>query len=85
MRGDLGIIPESREDNNCSDWTNVNVVAGTTPNTPSLTVTPSTCGNYWLDISWTASPGATSYTLYRGVTVIYSGPDLSFRDSGLIP
>ncbi len=51
--------------------------------TPS--VTPSACGQDWLNISWNASAGAVSYQIYRdgGTTPVYDGPLLAFSDTGL--
>jgi len=42
-----------------------------TPSSPSgLSVSPSTCGNNWLNLSWNVSPAATSYQVYRDGSVI---------------
>ncbi|MEK7642510.1 MAG: LamG-like jellyroll fold domain-containing protein [Patescibacteria group bacterium] len=58
----------------------------TIPATPTgLSAAPSTCGNNWLNISWNAVSGATSYQVYRdgGGTPVYNGSGLSFSDTGL--
>ena len=44
---------------------------------------PSTCGNNWMNVSWNASSGATSYKVYRNGSVVYTGGLLAFSDSGL--
>jgi fibronectin type 3 domain-containing protein len=62
-------------------------VAGPPPATPTgFTVTPSSCGNNWLNLSWNAVSGATSYKVYRdgGSTPIYNGTGLAFSDTGLV-
>ena len=56
------------------------------PVTPTgLSVSPSTCGNNWLNISWNTVSGATSYQVYRdgGATAVYNGTSLGFSDTGL--
>ena len=61
-----------------------NCICTAPPTTPTgLAATPSTCGNNWLTLSWNASNGATSYQIYRGVTKIYDGPLLTYKDTGL--
>jgi hypothetical protein len=54
------------------------------PATPTgLSVTPSSCGNNWLNISWNAATYATNYKVYRGGSLVYDGAGLSFSDTGL--
>jgi len=56
------------------------------PATPTgLSVTPSSCGNNWLNISWNSSSGATSYQVYRdgSGTPIYNSSGTAFSDTGL--
>ncbi|MEI7614853.1 MAG: hypothetical protein WCI91_02255, partial [Candidatus Nomurabacteria bacterium] len=56
----------------------------TIPPTPNgLWVGPSTCGTTYLNTSWNATDGATSYQLYREGILLYNGPLLSFQDLGL--
>jgi subtilisin family serine protease len=45
----------------------------------------STCGNNWLNLSWNASTGATSYQVTRNGIQVYGGPGTSFSDTGLTP
>ncbi len=68
--------------NGPSDSVTVNVV----PATPTgLTAIPSgSCGTGTINVSWDASPGATSYTLRDGSTDIYTGPSTSFSHTGLV-
>ncbi len=56
----------------------------TTPSTPTnLTATPGACGTGTINLSWTASSGATSYTLKDGTTVIYTGATTTYSHTGL--
>lgn len=61
--------------------------ATTLPNPPAaptnFTATPGACGTARITLSWTASSGATSYTLKRGTTTIYTGSNTSFDDTSL--
>ncbi|MFA6520173.1 MAG: hypothetical protein WCT44_01045 [Candidatus Paceibacterota bacterium] len=58
----------------------------------SMTVSPGSCGTDFLNISWTAVAGATSYNLYEtgsrhavgSNTLIYSGSNRSFQHTGLV-
>ncbi len=59
----------------------VNVTVPLTPT--NLTATPSSCGTGTINISWTASTGATSYTLKDGANTIYSGAGTSYSHTGL--
>jgi subtilisin family serine protease len=43
----------------------------------------STCGNNWLNLSWNASTGATSYKVTRNGIQVYNGSGTSFSDTGL--
>jgi hypothetical protein len=36
-------------------------------------------------IYWSSVPGATGYELYRGGVLVYSGPNVTFTDTGLSP
>ena len=57
----------------------------TAPATPTgFTVTPSTCGTGTMNISWNASSGATSYTVYRDGSSIYNGSGLTTSATGLV-
>ena len=66
----------------------VTIVIPTTPTglTATASVTPSICGNDWLNIAWNASTGATSYQVYRdgGATAVYNGSATAFSDTGLV-
>ncbi len=54
-----------------------------TPSTPTgFVASPSTCGNNWLNLSWNASGGATTYNVYRSGVLIYTGSALAFSDTG---
>lgn len=59
----------------------------TTPPPPdapaSLTAATGPCGTIEIGLSWTPSTGATLYQLYRDSTLIYSGANTSYTDSGL--
>ncbi|MES3004916.1 MAG: InlB B-repeat-containing protein [Patescibacteria group bacterium] len=44
---------------------------------------PSSCGNNWINLSWNAVAGATSYQVYRNGTLIYNGGSLAISDTGL--
>ncbi|KKS99802.1 MAG: hypothetical protein UV76_C0017G0002 [Candidatus Nomurabacteria bacterium GW2011_GWA2_43_15] len=56
----------------------------TPPAVPTgLTATPSTCGTGTINVSWTASTGATSYKLYDNGSQIYSGSSTSYSHTGL--
>ena len=56
----------------------------TVPPAPSgLWAGPSTCGTTYLNTSWNATDGATSYQLYREGILLYDGPLLAFQDLGL--
>ena len=58
--------------------------AACAPATPTgLNVSPSSCGNNWLNLWWNASSGATNYKVYRGGTLVYDGSGLGFSDTGL--
>lgn len=64
--------------------TSVTAPAICVPSTPTgLTATPSTCGTGTVNLSWSASNGATSYQLRDGTTVIYDGPNLTYTHTGL--
>jgi hypothetical protein len=55
------------------------------PAPPSnFTVTPSNCGTGTMNISWSASSGATSYTVYRDGSSIYNGSGLTTSATGLV-
>ncbi len=61
------------------------VSAPAIPATPTgLTATASSCGTGTINVSWSASAGATSYTLKDGATVIYSGASTSYSHIGLV-
>jgi len=53
------------------------------PAPTGLTVSPSSCNNNWLDVSWSAVSGATNYKVYRNGSLVYDGGGTSFRDGGL--
>ncbi|MFA6392618.1 MAG: hypothetical protein WCW54_00830 [Candidatus Paceibacterota bacterium] len=54
------------------------------PPAPSgLSVSPSSCNNNWLNISWNAVSGATNYKVYRNGSLVYDGSGTAFSDSGL--
>jgi len=54
------------------------------PPTPTNFVAdPGTCGTARIVLSWNASSGATSYTLKRGSTTIYTGSNLTYTNTGL--
>ncbi len=56
-------------------------VVGPAPTSaPTLTATP---GNAQVSLSWTTVSGATSYVLYNGSTLIFSGAGTSYTDTGL--
>ncbi len=60
--------------------------AGTPPSTPTgLDAATSYCGSDWLNISWNASGGATTYQVYRDGILVYNGSDLAFSDINLYP
>ena len=68
----------------CIDTFDLSSSNPTTPSIPtSLTVTPAACSTGTINISWTASAGATSYSLRDGGTVIYTGTQTSFSHTGL--
>jgi hypothetical protein len=52
-----------------------------TPSAPTLVSKTSTS----VDTQWAAVSGATSYTLKRGTTTVYTGANLTFSDTGLTP
>lgn len=72
-----------------ADWTASAVVTAVyalhiSPPTPTgLAVESSSADS--LNISWNASPGATSYQLRRNGTLVYDHGDTSFTDTGLTP
>lgn len=54
------------------------------PQPPSgFSASPSYCSNNWLNLSWNASSGATSYQVYRSGALVYNGPNTYFSDTGL--
>jgi len=60
---------------------NTTVCAPATPT--GLSVTPSTCSNNWLNLSWNASAGATSYDVYRGGVFILNTASTAVSNTGL--
>ncbi len=64
---------------------NVTAAAPTTPATPTgfWAGASATCGSGQINLSWNASSGATSYTLKRDGTTVYTGSGLSYSDTGL--
>jgi CARDB len=48
-----------------------------------LTATPQSCNSGQINLVWTAVPGATSYSVRDGATVIYSGADVDYEHTGL--
>ncbi len=44
---------------------------------------PSYCSNNWVNLSWNAVDGATSYQVYRDGALVYEGPALAFSDTNL--
>ncbi|OHB14620.1 MAG: hypothetical protein A2431_04180 [Candidatus Zambryskibacteria bacterium RIFOXYC1_FULL_39_10] len=63
----------------------VNPVGVVAPNTPTgfSAVASVSCGTGQINLSWNASSGATSYTLKRDGSTIYTGSGLSYSDTGL--
>ena len=61
----------------------VTVTAPIPPVPINLTATPGACGTGTINLSWTASAGATSYQLRDGATQIYTGAATSFSHTGL--
>ncbi len=56
----------------------------TAPTTPTnITATAGSCGTRVINVSWNASSGATSYTLYRNGTQVNKSVHLSYSDKGL--
>jgi hypothetical protein len=59
-------------------WT----AAGSAPATPTgFVVGASTCGNYWLNISWNSSSGADSYDVYKDGSFLLNTTSVAFSDS----
>jgi hypothetical protein len=54
------------------------------PATPTgFSVSPSTCNNFWLNLSWNASPTATSYSIYNSAgTLIQTTASLAVSING---
>jgi hypothetical protein len=50
---------------------------------PAAPVLSGTLGNTVDDLAWTFIAGASSYTLKRGATTIYSGANRTYHDTGL--
>jgi fibronectin type 3 domain-containing protein len=73
--------------NGTSNAVTFTITGGTTTTPPSaptgLTAVAGSCGTGSINVSWNASSGATSYTLYRSGVKIYSGSNLTFSDTGL--
>jgi hypothetical protein len=58
----------------------------TPPTTPmNFNATVGACGTNKITLSWTASSGATSYTVKDGSTTIYTGAGTSYAQTGLTP
>jgi hypothetical protein len=57
-----------------------------TPGTPTgLIVGPGSCGTGLINVSWNSVSGATSYKLYDGASLIYSGGNTGYSHTGLAP
>ncbi len=58
--------------------------AASVPPTPTnLTATPGACGTGTINVSWTASSGATGYILLDNGNTIYTGANTSYSHTGL--
>ncbi|TXH03362.1 MAG: hypothetical protein E6R05_03210 [Candidatus Moraniibacteriota bacterium] len=57
---------------------------GGSDDVPSLSATSGACGTGTINLSWGSIPGATSYQLRDGASVIYSGSSTSFAHTGLV-
>lgn len=70
---------------NASATATVTVTAPGGPSTPTgfTASASSTCANNWLNLSWNAVSGATSYTVMEGARLVYSGSGTSMSDTGL--
>jgi hypothetical protein len=83
----FGSIAESNFNNNCSGWTNVGVVPAVPTGLNASIQTNSyqfSCDSKTINVSWSASAGATSYSLRDGSTVIYTGSTTSYSDTSLV-
>ena len=71
-----GVITESDEADNCGPWTNITLpVPLATPT--GLTATAAACDSGTINVSWTESAGATSYTLRDNGVPIPAGTNIT--------
>ncbi len=76
-----GVVSETNENNNCSDWRDV-AVSGTAPLAPTnLSASAGSCGTGMINLSWNASTGAESYKVLRSTT---SGSGYTLLASGIV-